>query len=183
VDLYISRDWINRPEYNDTYVPYNEAIFERLTKHGSSFMGCECDGILSPFQVLTNYWQSTSHICSFGIPWSFSQNSLTKMTRLVWIILRQVPWCIIVFRGVTPAMQNIQSTNWQTVRFKPPPPHSPVGWRVEFRSMEVQVTDFENAAFSVFIVLLSRAILSLGLNLYMPISKVYCFNTTFTDFH
>lgn len=38
--------------------------------------------------------------------------------------------------------------------------------------MEVQLTDFENAAFAVFIVLLSRAILSFGLNLYIPISKV-----------
>lgn len=26
--------------------------------------------------------------------------------------------------------ENIQSTNWQTVRFKPPPPQSPIGWRV-----------------------------------------------------
>jgi hypothetical protein len=34
------------------------------------------------------------------------------------------------------------------------------------------MTDFENAAFSVFIVLLSRAILKFGLNFYMPISKV-----------
>ncbi|KIJ49563.1 hypothetical protein M422DRAFT_27931 [Sphaerobolus stellatus SS14] len=68
--------------------------------------------------------------------------------------------------------ENLQSTNWQTLRFKPPPPNSPIGWRVEFRSMEVQITDFENAAFSVFIVLLSRAILSLGLNFYIPISKV-----------
>lgn len=68
--------------------------------------------------------------------------------------------------------ENIQSTNWQTVRFKPPPPASPIGWRVEFRSMEVQLTDFENAAFSVFIVLLTRAILSFDLNFYMPISKV-----------
>ena len=56
-------------------------------------------------------------------------------------------------------MQNIQSTNWQTLRFKPPPANSPIGWRVEFRPMEVQLTDFENAAFAVFIVLLSRAIL------------------------
>jgi glutamate--cysteine ligase catalytic subunit len=47
-----------------------------------------------------------------------------------------------------------------------------MGWRVEFRSMEVQVTDFENAAFSVFLVLLTRAILAFNLNLYMPISKV-----------
>lgn len=68
--------------------------------------------------------------------------------------------------------ENIQSTNWQTMRFKPPPPGGQIGWRVEFRSMEVQVTDFENAAFSVFIVLLTRAILSFGLNFYVPISKV-----------
>ncbi|GAA5922707.1 hypothetical protein JCM1841_001112 [Sporobolomyces salmonicolor] len=68
--------------------------------------------------------------------------------------------------------ENIQSTNWQTVRFKPPPPGSPIGWRVEFRSMEVQLTDYENAAFAVFIVLLTRAIMSMGLNFYLPISKV-----------
>ncbi|CAO1636736.1 unnamed protein product [Parajaminaea phylloscopi] len=68
--------------------------------------------------------------------------------------------------------ENIQSTNWQTMRFKPPPPGGKIGWRVEVRSMEVQVTDFENAAFSVFIVLLTRAILSFRLNFYLPISKV-----------
>jgi len=68
--------------------------------------------------------------------------------------------------------QNIQSTNWQTLRFKPPPPKSPIGWRVEFRSMEIQMTDFENASFVVFIVLLSRAIMSMNLNFYIPISKV-----------
>jgi hypothetical protein len=68
--------------------------------------------------------------------------------------------------------ENIQSTNWQTIRFKPPPVNSPIGWRVEFRSMEIQMTDFENAAFSVFIVLLTRAIISFDLNFYMPISKV-----------
>jgi hypothetical protein len=34
------------------------------------------------------------------------------------------------------------------------------------------MTDFENAAFSVFIVLLSRAIMSMNINLYIPISKV-----------
>lgn len=68
--------------------------------------------------------------------------------------------------------ENIQSTNWQTVRFKPPPVNSNIGWRVEFRPMEVQMTDFENAAFSIFIVLLSRAIISFDLNTYMPISQV-----------
>ena len=81
----------------------------------------------------------------------------------------------------TDHFENIQSTNWQTVRWKPPPPStnplattaaaatdgaasgsgsgeegggsspsgtsSPphIGWRTEFRPMEVQLTDFENA--------------------------------------
>lgn len=72
----------------------------------------------------------------------------------------------------TDHFENIQSTNWQTVRFKPPPPGSSIGWRVEFRSMEVQLTDYENAAHAIFIVLLTRAIMSLGLNFYIPISKV-----------
>lgn len=68
--------------------------------------------------------------------------------------------------------QNIQSTNWQTMRFKPPPPNSSIGWRVEFRPMEVQITDFENAAHVIFVVLLTRAILSYRLNLLIPLSKV-----------
>ncbi len=38
--------------------------------------------------------------------------------------------------------------------------------------MEVQPTDFANAAFAVFTVLLSRAILHYSLNFYLPISKV-----------
>lgn len=68
--------------------------------------------------------------------------------------------------------ENLQSTNWQSVRFKPPPPDSKIGWRVEFRTVEVQLTDFENAAFVVFVVLLTRVILSYKLNLLIPISKV-----------
>lgn len=68
--------------------------------------------------------------------------------------------------------ENIQSTNWQSMRFKPPPPESDIGWRVEFRSMEIQMTDFENAAFAIFINLMTRVILSFKLNFYMPISKV-----------
>jgi Glutamate-cysteine ligase len=44
--------------------------------------------------------------------------------------------------------------------------------RTEFRSLEVQLTDFENAAFVVFIVLVTRVILAFDLNLYVPLSKV-----------
>jgi glutamate--cysteine ligase catalytic subunit len=65
----------------------------------------------------------------------------------------------------------------QTVRWKPPPPrNSPndphIGWRTEFRSMELQLTDFENAAFTAFVVLLTRVILTFDLNLYIPLSRV-----------
>lgn len=70
-------------------------------------------------------------------------------------------------------LQNIQSTNWQTMRFKPPPANAPeIGWRVEFRPMEVQLTDAENAAFVIFIVLITRLILSFNLDLLIPLSKV-----------
>ncbi|XP_029670928.1 glutamate--cysteine ligase catalytic subunit isoform X1 [Formica exsecta] len=72
----------------------------------------------------------------------------------------------------TDHFENIQSTNWQTMRFKPPPPNSSIGWRVEFRPCEVQITDFENAAIVCFTVLLTRVILSYKLNLLIPISKV-----------
>jgi glutamate--cysteine ligase catalytic subunit len=65
------------------------------------------------------------------------------------------------------------------VRWKPPPASSKslggtadIGWRVEFRSMEVQLTDFENAAFTVFTVLASRVMLFFDLNLYLPLSQV-----------
>ena len=68
--------------------------------------------------------------------------------------------------------ENIQSTNWQTMRFKPPPVNAPIGWRVEFRPTELQITDFENAAFVTFLVLFTRVILSFKLNLLIPISKV-----------
>lgn len=95
----------------------------------------------------------------------------------------------------TDHFENLQSTNWQHMRFKPPPAPKPrkdngddannnheregdahdqqnePGWRVEFRSMEIQMTDFENAAFAIFIVLITRVILSFDLNLYLPIPR------------
>lgn len=72
----------------------------------------------------------------------------------------------------TDHFENIQSTNWQTMRFKPPPPNSSIGWRVEFRPCEIQITDFENAAIVCFVVLLTRVILSYQLDFLIPISKV-----------
>lgn len=55
--------------------------------------------------------------------------------------------------------ENINSCVWESLRFKPPVLGSQCFWRVEFRPMSVQPTEFENAAFALFIVVLSRAIL------------------------
>lgn len=92
---------------------------------------------------------------------------------------------LVVFAGhveevddvsATDHFENINSTNWNTMRWKPPPPAVPgsphIGWRTEFRPMEVQLTDFENAAFTAFVVLVSRAILVFDLELLAPLSKV-----------
>ncbi|KAL3215070.1 hypothetical protein MRX96_006652 [Rhipicephalus microplus] len=68
--------------------------------------------------------------------------------------------------------ENLQSTSWHTLRFKPPPPNTDIGWRVEFRPMELNMTEFENAAYVVFVVLLTRAILTFDLDFVIPISKV-----------
>ncbi|KIL62572.1 hypothetical protein M378DRAFT_12774 [Amanita muscaria Koide BX008] len=138
VDLYISNDWMNRPEYNDTYAPYDEAILNRLKENG-------IDDLLAK-HIAHLFIRDPLVVFSETI----DQDDTTS----------------------TDHFENIQSTNWQTMRFKPPPANSDIGWRVEFRSMEVQMTDFENAAFALFVVLLSRAILTFGLTFYIPISKV-----------
>ncbi|CAF3904200.1 unnamed protein product [Adineta steineri] len=67
---------------------------------------------------------------------------------------------------------NLNSTVWNSLRFKPPPlDDDKMGWRVEFRPMDIQITDFENASLSVFMALLTRVILTYGLDLTIPISQ------------
>ncbi|KAE9547162.1 hypothetical protein FO519_009626 [Halicephalobus sp. NKZ332] len=69
--------------------------------------------------------------------------------------------------------ETILTSNWMSMRFKPPPRNnSQIGWRVEFRPTEVQLTEFENAAYCCFVVLLTRVIASRKFNFVVPISKV-----------
>lgn len=63
--------------------------------------------------------------------------------------------------------RSLYRSAWPHVRLKIPEDDS-TGWRVEFRPMEVQLTDFENAAFIVFMVLLRHTIDHFKLNLYIP---------------
>ena len=69
--------------------------------------------------------------------------------------------------------ENLQSTNWNTLRFKSPPSiDTDIGWRVEFRPLDIQLTDFENAALTVFTGLMINVINEFALDFIMPISLV-----------
>lgn len=132
--------------YNDVDVPYDEASFETLTANG------------------------VDRLLALHISHLFIRDPLVIYKQRLHLDNERE----------TDHFENIQSTNWQTVRWKPPPPlpadaketNQHVGWRTEFRSMEIQLTDFENAAFTVFIALVSRVILTFDLNLYIPLSRV-----------
>lgn len=66
----------------------------------------------------------------------------------------------------------LNGTNWNSVRLKIPIDDD-IGWRVEFRTMEVQLTAEENAAFSLFIHFFTRALHKENkVNFYMPMSLV-----------
>jgi glutamate--cysteine ligase catalytic subunit len=66
----------------------------------------------------------------------------------------------------------LNGTNWNSVRFKIPIDDH-IGWRVEFRTMEVQLTADENSAYSLLIHLITRVLHeNTDLNLYIPISKL-----------
>ncbi|KAL1641078.1 glutamate--cysteine ligase [Diplodia intermedia] len=69
---------------------------------------------------------------------------------------------------------------YPSVKLKhPSPDDAALGWRVEFRSMENSLTDFENAAFVVFVALVRRAVDGRrsgsggGVNWYVPMEQVW----------
>ena len=59
------------------------------------------------------------------------------------------------------------------MRFKPPPSvDSEIGWRVEFRPLDIQLTDFENAALTVFVGMIANLINEFSIDFILPISRV-----------
>ncbi len=74
-------------------------------------------------------------------------------------------------QAVTAHFENLQSTNWNSLRFKPPPGvNSDIGWRVEFRPMDIQLTDYENGALSALVGLLVKLLTKFDVNFMIPIS-------------
>ncbi|ODQ77967.1 hypothetical protein BABINDRAFT_163018 [Babjeviella inositovora NRRL Y-12698] len=137
-----------KPEYNDVAAPINAGVYAKLQANGFD-------------AALANHF---AHL--------FIRDPLVLFSERVSNSDNAVD---------NDHFENLQSTNWQTLRFKPPAPFvegqtaadpETPGWRVEFRPMEIQVTDFENAAYSVIIPLFARAILKYKPNYYLPLSQV-----------
>lgn len=150
IDNYLGGSEYYKSEYNDIYSPINEKVYNKLTSADSAKLGFDKE-LATHFSHL--FIRDPLVIFSERI----NQNNLLENDHF----------------------ENIQLTNWQTLRFKPPglyPNEESLektpGWRVEFRPLEIQLTDFENAAFSVFISLLSKAILRFKPNFYQPILKI-----------
>lgn len=69
--------------------------------------------------------------------------------------------------------ENLQSTNWNSLRFKNPPTEdSEIGWRVEFRPMDIAMTDFENTALTVATGMIANVVNTFDLDFVLPISLV-----------
>ena len=69
--------------------------------------------------------------------------------------------------------ENLQSTNWNSLRFKPPPSaESSIGWRVEFRPMDIQLTDFENSALTIFVGMVANIVNHFDVDFVLPITLV-----------
>lgn len=85
---------------------------------------------------------------------------------------------LIIYNGhieyneaLTDHFENLNSTNWNSVRFKPPPSlESSIGWRVEFRTLDIQITDFENAAFIALLNMMVKVLNDFEIDVSLPIS-------------
>lgn len=69
--------------------------------------------------------------------------------------------------------ENFQSTNWNTLRFKPPRlEDEDFCFKVEVRVPEISLTPYENSAFTTFIIIYSRLVYKYEFNNIIPISLV-----------
>ncbi len=69
--------------------------------------------------------------------------------------------------------ENFNSTNWNSLRFKPPKiEDNDSCFKVEIRPLELQLTPFENSAMMTLCLIYSQMILKNDLNFIIPITKV-----------
>ena len=69
--------------------------------------------------------------------------------------------------------ENFNSTNWNSLRFKPPRKEDNDNcFKIEVRPCELQLTPFENAAILTFCLVYSQIIMKKDVNFVIPITKV-----------
>ncbi|CAF1500131.1 unnamed protein product [Adineta ricciae] len=129
--------------FNDLFIHYDKEIYEKLIENN-------CPSVVAKhFAHL--FIRDPLYVTDQQV--NFEQNSSTNLFKF----------------------ENHNSMIWNSLRFKPPVTDemTSLGWRIEFRPMELQLTDFENAALSVFLILLTRSILSFEIDLRIPISLIH----------
>lgn len=152
VDLYLGGNKHFNRNYNDTNVPVNDRVLKRLLEN-------------EKYPLDYDLAKHFAHL--------YIRDPVSTFEELIYQDNE----------SSTNHFENIQSTNWQTLRFKPPTQDATVdnasapGWRVEFRPMDVQITDFENAAYTTFVYLIATYFLTneaeYGANPYIAMSKVW----------
>jgi len=146
INYFISNDKRNFKRYSDNKFTINKRFRKYLLKR-SKEEGLKIDNALANHLA---YLHVRDNICVFKDK------------------LHDIPECTFHFEA-------FQSSNWNDVRLKPPPSlDSTIGWRVEFRSPECQISPEQNFLISHGVQLIQRLIVnkSLSLNFYIPISLV-----------
>ena len=109
VDLYISEVWMNRPEYNDSPLPIDQALYDRMRKHGE-FPAEPANSIFlrvnQPWmQESMNYFPNTLPTYLFVILLLYFPSSLIKTTVRAQTISRSVHfWPFFCQTGVDVSM-------------------------------------------------------------------------------
>lgn len=149
IGLYLSADKKNLPAYNDSKRTLNKWA-RKFLKAEAKQQGVHLDSkLLDHFAFLF----VRDNLCVFSAVAHSKELSVTD----------------------TKLFEAIQSSNWNDVRFKPPPSlDSKIGWRVEFRSIDVQATAEQTFLFTHAVQVLSRILIKLHdeLNFYIPITLV-----------
>lgn len=79
VDLYISQTWMNRPEYNDSPLAIDEALYDRMRQHGEIHV----DGSFSLSTGLTRCAAGIDDLLSKHLAHLFIRDPIVIFSELV----------------------------------------------------------------------------------------------------
>lgn len=171
IDMYIAKEENNLSYYNDINPPLYKDGYDILLKNGvDDLMARHIASLFIRDPILVYKSEEEDHE-------DFIENktcSHSHMDITSTGLQESIPDNIHpIF--YTDDFENIQSSNWRSMRFKLPAQNGHVsekGWKIEVRPMEIQPTAFENASWCIFVVLLSRSIVEYKANFYIPLSLV-----------